>query len=63
LYSTQTKLPINLIKKYGLDYCFLKLYFAPQCHSLVINGKLYIAQYRIPSTEELEFAEIADQIP
>jgi hypothetical protein len=46
-----------------LSYCFLRVFFAESCKSVVIDGKIYVSQYRIPSAEELEFAEIADQIP
>lgn len=63
LYTNNSALPIENIQKYGIEYCFLELPFMADCTSLTVNGKIYFSQYRIPSYEELEFAEIADQIP
>lgn len=63
LYTNRSSLPLELIQQYGIEYCFLELPFQTNCTKVTIDGKLYVSQYRIPSYEELEFAEIADQIP
>lgn len=63
LYTNNSSLPLELIQQYGIEYCFLELPFQTNCTAVTIDGKLYVSQYRIPSYEELEFAEIADQVP
>jgi hypothetical protein len=64
-WSNTSEIPYELINKYGLEYFYLKLDIGSidNIETLTIFGDLYISQYRIPTTEELEFAAIADQLP
>lgn len=65
VWSNTSEIPYELINKYGLEYFYLKLDIGSidNIETLTIFGDLYISQYRIPTTEELEFAAIADQLP
>lgn len=63
VWSNESTIPYDLINKNGLDYFYLVLEVGFNVPSIVVMGDLYISQYRIPTSEELEFAEIADQIP
>jgi hypothetical protein len=38
-------------------------YAADNIHDLIINGEVYFTCFRHPSDEELEFTEIAAQLP
>jgi hypothetical protein len=40
----------------------VELYVGKSSNAIVF-GDLYISQYRIPTTDELKFAAIADQLP
>lgn len=62
-WSNESTIPYDLINKNGLDYFYLVLEVGSNHSSITVMGDLYVSQYRIPTSEELEFAEIADQIP
>lgn len=63
VWSNESNIPYDSINKNGLDYFYLVLEVGSEAPSITVMGDLYISQYRIPTSEELEFAEIADQIP
>lgn len=64
VWSKESAIPYDLINKYGLDYFYLKMDInATEPKAIIVAGGLYVSQYRIPTTEELEFATIADQLP
>lgn len=63
VWSNESTIPYDLINKNGLDYFYLVLKTRSGASLITVMGGLYISQYRIPTSEELEFAEIADQIP
>lgn len=63
VWSNESTIPYNLINKNGLDYFYLVLEVNTEISVITVMGGLYVSQYRIPTSEELEFAEIADQIP
>jgi hypothetical protein len=68
LTSEHSSIPFNLICntiEYRFEGLYLKFYLGKTEKPLGVsfNGDLYVSQYRTPSTEDLEFAEIADQLP
>lgn len=64
IYSNINEIPHSLIhKEQGLAYLYLKLSVEDNTEEPELEGNLYIVQSRTPTTEEIEFAEIADQIP
>lgn len=63
VWSKESIIPYDKINQNGLEYFFLVFDIGINHKAITVMGDLYISQYRIPTTEELEFAIIADKIP
>ena len=63
LYSNLDQIPHKLFQNKNISIDLILPYIADSDYDLVINGDIYFTCFRNPSDEELEFAEIADQLP